>query len=123
MKLGLAYSLVKLVRYIVMLWLPFYLQQVLSFTTTTAAIVSLAFDLGGGVGSPLCGLLADKMFGTSLTIGFPTSGVSLLITSQLQLRALSPTVCMRVCIQGVDVWKWQAPWLLHVAWCCLCMPV
>ncbi len=31
-----------------------------------AAYVSTMFDIGGGVGSPLCGILADKLFRTSM---------------------------------------------------------
>jgi sugar phosphate permease len=44
-----------------MLWLPFYLQDSLGLEPASAAYVSTMFDIGGGIGSPLCGIVADKL--------------------------------------------------------------
>ena len=38
-------------------------QDVQSLNVATAAYVSTLFDIGAGVGGPMCGLLADKVFG------------------------------------------------------------
>jgi sugar phosphate permease len=48
-------------RYTFMLWLPFYLQDSLGLEPASAAYVSTMFDIGGGIGSPLCGIVADKL--------------------------------------------------------------
>ncbi len=50
-----------LARYTFMLWLPFYLQDNLGLEPASAAYVSTMFDIGGGIGSPLCGIVADKL--------------------------------------------------------------
>jgi sugar phosphate permease len=66
LRLGGAYFCVKLVRYIMMFWLPFYLQSSWGFDAATAAYTSLVFDLGGALGNVACGLLSDSLFGTCL---------------------------------------------------------
>ena len=61
--LGVSYTAVKLVRYALMMWLPFYLQDRIHLDAASAAYVAVLFDVGGGVGSPLCGIVADRVFG------------------------------------------------------------
>eukprot|EP00051_Salpingoeca_urceolata_P004571 m.65997 g.65997 ORF g.65997 m.65997 type:complete len:260 (-) comp13705_c0_seq2:47-826(-) len=60
--LGGAYFMIKLVRYTLMFWLPFYLMDWLNYSAGSAALVSSLFDLGGVVGSVGGGFLADKVF-------------------------------------------------------------
>ena len=52
----------KLVRYILMFWLPFYLQSRLHLDPATAAYASVLFDVGGAFGNVACGMLSDKLF-------------------------------------------------------------
>jgi sugar phosphate permease len=52
-----------------MLWLPFYLQDSLGLEPASAAYVSTMFDIGGGIGSPLCGIVADKLCRTCRLLG------------------------------------------------------
>ena len=57
---GLSYFFIKLVRYALLFWLPFYLATVEHYGTAKAAGVSIALDAGGIVGVILVGRLADR---------------------------------------------------------------
>lgn len=75
LRLGGAYFCVKLVRYIMMFWLTFYLQSSRGFDAATAAYASLVFDIGGALGNVACGAVSDSLFGThpfplSIAFGF-----------------------------------------------------
>ena len=63
------HALFVLARYTFMLWLPFYLQDSLGLEPASAAYVSTMFDIGGGIGSPLCGIVADKLCRTCKLLG------------------------------------------------------
>lgn len=84
--LGLAYFGLKLIRYSLLFWLPFYLKQFLHYSEAQAGYLSLPFEIGGIVGSIVVGWLSDRYFRHSrLKITVPTMlllGVSL-ITYQL----------------------------------------
>jgi len=57
--LGGAYGLVKLVRYIALLWLPLYLHEEQALSPAAAGFLSTAFDAGGALGGGLWGMAAD----------------------------------------------------------------
>jgi sugar phosphate permease len=57
---GASYFFIKLVRYSLLAWLPYYLSAVERYSTAKAAWVSSAFDAGGVVGVILIGRLADR---------------------------------------------------------------
>jgi sugar phosphate permease len=56
---GISYFFIKLIRYALLFWLPFYLSTVQDYSTEKAANVSLAFDAGGMLGVIVIGRLAD----------------------------------------------------------------
>jgi sugar phosphate permease len=58
---GASYFFIKLVRYALLLWLPYYLGTVQGYSTERAANVSLAFDAGGTIGVVLIGRFADRL--------------------------------------------------------------
>ena len=60
---GASYFCIKLVRYTLMFWLPFFLAQEHGFGAAEAAYFSTLFDMGGVIGSLMCGFLSDKVFG------------------------------------------------------------
>uniref|UniRef100_A0A0G4F1F7 Major facilitator superfamily (MFS) profile domain-containing protein n=1 Tax=Chromera velia CCMP2878 TaxID=1169474 RepID=A0A0G4F1F7_9ALVE len=62
MALGFGYFCVKLVRYTLMFWLPYYLSKVLEYDAATAGLMSTLFDIGGALGSVVCGIVADRLF-------------------------------------------------------------
>jgi sugar phosphate permease len=57
---GTSYFFIKLVRYALMLWLPYYLTLVRGYGVERSAYVASAFDAGGVAGVILIGWLADR---------------------------------------------------------------
>jgi sugar phosphate permease len=57
---GASYFFIKLVRYALLLWLPYYLATVANYSVEKSAYVASAFDLGGVVGVIFIGRLADR---------------------------------------------------------------
>jgi len=58
--LGFAYFGLKLIRYSLLFWLPFYLHHELRYTESSSAFISLALEIGGIAGAILVGILADR---------------------------------------------------------------
>jgi sugar phosphate permease len=61
--LGASYFFMKLTRYALLFWLPFYGVKALGYSTGKAALVSLAFELGGVAGAVSIGFLSDRLLG------------------------------------------------------------
>jgi sugar phosphate permease len=57
---GASYFFIKLVRYALLFWLPYYLSTAQGYSTAKAANVSIAFDAGGILGVIALGRLADR---------------------------------------------------------------
>jgi len=57
---GASYFFIKLVRYALLFWLPYYLATAHGYSTDKAANVSVAFDAGAAVGVIVIGRLADR---------------------------------------------------------------
>lgn len=62
--LGAAYFGIKLIRYSLLFWLPFYLTKHLHYTEGAAGYLSLPFEIGGIVGSIAVGWFSDRYFRT-----------------------------------------------------------
>ena len=60
--LGAAYFGLKLIRYSLLFWLPFFLRRSLGYDDGTAGYVSTAFEAGGIAGAIVVGWLADRWF-------------------------------------------------------------
>ncbi len=60
---GVSYFFIKLIRYSLMLWLPFYLAKVLSYEAAEAGLLAQAFELGGIGGAIGAGMLSDRLRG------------------------------------------------------------
>ena len=58
-----AYFCAKLVRYVLMMWLPFYFTEELHHGTGMAGVLASALDVGGVAGSIFSGVLSDKYHG------------------------------------------------------------
>jgi sugar phosphate permease len=61
--LGAAYFCLKLIRYSLLFWLPFYLQRQLGYAEGSASYMSISFELGGVVGAVTAGALSDRLVG------------------------------------------------------------
>eukprot|EP00041_Stephanoeca_diplocostata_P013498 m.236913 g.236913 ORF g.236913 m.236913 type:complete len:465 (+) comp19359_c0_seq4:661-2055(+) len=62
LNLGMSYFFIKLARYTMLFWLPFYLSQEHGYGDAEAAYTSTLFDFGGVAGSLACGYLSDNFF-------------------------------------------------------------
>jgi sugar phosphate permease len=60
--LGGSYFGMKLIRYCIDFWLPYYLEKSLGYPRDTAAYVSTAFQFGGIFGAIVVGWVSDKLF-------------------------------------------------------------
>jgi sugar phosphate permease len=58
---GTSYFFIKLIRYALLSWLPYYLSHRFGYGTGDAARFSTAFDAGGAVGVVLIGMLSDRL--------------------------------------------------------------
>lgn len=68
--LGVSYFFMKLIRYILFFWLPYYMQDALHYSTRMASAVPLAFEVGGVLGAVTIGYLSDRWFaGKRLGLG------------------------------------------------------
>lgn len=61
--LGANYFCMKMMRYSLIFWLPFYLEKAMHFDKGTAGYASTSFEVGGAIGAISAGFLADRMFG------------------------------------------------------------
>ncbi len=57
---GASYFGMKLIRYSILFWLPFYLTTALSYSKTTAGYMSISFEVGGVLGTIGMGMLSDR---------------------------------------------------------------
>jgi sugar phosphate permease len=60
---GAAYFCLKLIRYSLLFWLPFYLHTAAGFDLERSGYVSTCFELGGALGSVGLGWLSDRAGG------------------------------------------------------------
>jgi len=60
---GAAYTLVKMSRYCLMFWLPYFFSKRVKMGAAAAALVSTIFDVSGVIGSIGTGFLCDKCYG------------------------------------------------------------
>lgn len=60
--LGAAYFGLKLIRYSLLFWLPFFLTRRLGYDEGTAGYLSTAFEAGGILGAIVVGWVADRRF-------------------------------------------------------------
>jgi sugar phosphate permease len=58
---GGSYFFIKLIRYSLLFWLPYYLETELQYSTFYAGMASTAFDAGGIAGTLLLGAMSDRL--------------------------------------------------------------
>mmetsp|Transcript_29359 Transcript_29359/g.89932 ORF Transcript_29359/g.89932 Transcript_29359/m.89932 type:complete len:466 (+) Transcript_29359:57-1454(+) len=57
------YTFVKMARYCLMFWLPFFLSKYCGLSAPAAASVATTFDIGGAIGNFGAGVLCDRLYG------------------------------------------------------------
>ena len=63
-----AYFIVKMVRYCMMFWLPFFLVRAAGLDAAEAAKLATLLDLGGAAGGVAVGLVADRLCGGAMLL-------------------------------------------------------
>jgi sugar phosphate permease len=58
---GASYFFIKLIRYCLLFWLPFYLETVLRYAPADAGYFSTSFEIGGVAGTIALGALSDRL--------------------------------------------------------------
>ncbi|HUH06033.1 MAG TPA: MFS transporter [Kofleriaceae bacterium] len=61
--MGANYFCMKMMRYSLIFWLPYYLEKGLGYGKGAAGYMSISFEVGGVMGVIGAGLLADRVFG------------------------------------------------------------
>jgi len=108
--LGGAYFCLKLIRYSILFWLPYYLNVVLGYTKAQAGYQSISFEVGGIVGSIAVGLISDRYFpgrrrGIAAIMVAALAGALLLYTYVAPLSAVLNFLGMAMigfCLFGPD---------------------
>jgi sugar phosphate permease len=65
---GGAYTLVKMSRYCLMFWLPYFLTKHVGMDSAAAGVMAAVFDVAGVLGSIATGLLCDSVFGGKMIL-------------------------------------------------------
>lgn len=65
---GAAYFFIKLIRYSVLFWLPYYLHTALGVSETDAGYLSISFEVGGVIGAVTIGFISDRVTHLSRSI-------------------------------------------------------
>ena len=60
--LSCSYFCLKLIRYSILFWLPYYLNVVLGYTKAQAGYQSVSFEVGGVIGAVTIGFISDRYF-------------------------------------------------------------
>lgn len=60
---GAAYFCLKIIRYSILFWLPYYLHNALHYSEKKAGYLSVSFEVGGIVGVLIAGYLSDRVAG------------------------------------------------------------
>lgn len=58
---GASYFCIKLIRYSLLFWLPYYLEKALHYARDDAAYFASSFEIGGVFGTIVIGLLSDRL--------------------------------------------------------------
>lgn len=94
-----AYFLVKMTRYCLMFWLPFFLVQAARLEAAQAAKLASLFDVGGALGAVSAGLVADRAFNGALLaacapFAAATAVILLLFAGAARLGPAANAACM-----------------------------
>jgi sugar phosphate permease len=107
---GVCYFAIKLIRYSLLFWLPYYLADQLAYAPDRAGYVSVAFEVGGIVGVVVLGLVTDRFQRLSrpmlASATLVVLAISLVIYSSVGAWGLVPNVLglafIGFCLFGPD---------------------
>ncbi|TRY49749.1 Sugar phosphate permease [Cryptosporidium tyzzeri] len=111
LNIAISYYFIKLIRYSMLFWLPYYLIRELNYGPSVAGYSSMLFDIGGIVGAISAGAIADTYFGgkrilvacyMSIFISLSISYFMIITKTGLNLLILFGIAFMGFCVSGPD---------------------
>ena len=108
--LGLSYFGMKLIRYCIDFWMPYYLEKGLGYPGETAAYASTAFQFGGIFGAVAIGYVSDRWFpgrrGAVAAVSTVALALSLALYGKVAPLGLGPNLAAMAlvgfCLFGPD---------------------
>jgi sugar phosphate permease len=100
---GASYFFIKLIRYSLLFWLPYYLNTSLGLGEIQAGYMSMAFEFGGVFGAVSIGLLSDRLRHVSRSVIAAATLVGLASALVLYAWLASPSVplqCTMIALIG-----------------------
>ncbi|MBI2897381.1 MAG: MFS transporter [Deltaproteobacteria bacterium] len=83
---GAAYFCLKIIRYSLLFWLPYYLHTALGYSESHAGYLSVSFEVGGIAGTLLAGYLSDRIPGRRRSL--VATGMMLALAAALLLYSV-----------------------------------
>jgi len=95
---GASYFFIKLIRYSLLFWLPYYLETSLGYSSYWAGMASTSFDAGGILGTIALGWVSDRYRGLSRSAWSVLSllGLAVALVMYAQLGGIHPFVNVTV---------------------------
>ncbi|KAK6591197.1 sugar phosphate permease [Cryptosporidium xiaoi] len=109
--ISICYFFVKLIRYSLLFWLPYYLIRVLNYDPSVAGYSSMLFDIGGIMGAISAGSIADSVFSgrriivafyMTIMISFSIVNFIIITIFKVNFLILFGIMLMGFCISGPD---------------------
>lgn len=93
-----------------MLFIPFYLQDVLKLSTLDCGLILSAYPISMGIVAPISGWLSDRITYRPLAIaGMIVTAVAMLLLISLNQRSSIPEVVVLMCLLGTGLSLFQSP--------------
>lgn len=109
--IAISYYFIKLIRYSMLFWLPYYLIRELNYSPSIAGYSSMLFDIGGVIGAISAGTIADTYFGgrrilvacyMTILVSISLSYFIIITKTGLNLPILFGITFMGFCLSGPD---------------------
>ncbi|POM85009.1 Major Facilitator Superfamily protein [Cryptosporidium meleagridis] len=111
LNIAISYYFIKLIRYSMLFWLPYYLIRELNYGPSVAGYSSMLFDIGGIAGAISAGAIADTYFGgkrilvacyMSIFVSLSISYFMIITKTRLNLLILLGIAILGFCVSGPD---------------------
>ena len=98
---GIAYFFIKLIRYSVLFWLPYYLHTALGRNETDAGYLSISFEVGGVLGAVSIGLLSDRLAHVARSIVAAAGLIGLSVALLIYARLAPSSAILQFCLMSL----------------------
>ncbi|HBF39104.1 MAG TPA: MFS transporter [Firmicutes bacterium] len=93
-----------------MLFIPFYLQDILKFSTLKSGLILAVYPISMGIIAPISGWLSDRITHRPLTVlGMAVTAVAMILLSMLGQKSLTSEVVILLAVLGSGLAIFQSP--------------